>query len=76
MGTAINVLALATACLSAVALVLWVMVWGLRAYTAETLRRVRELERRVSGIDATLDDHGIYSVVPPVGLDAPPHRER
>lgn len=39
-------------------------------------RRIEVLERRVSRMGATLDDHGIYSDRPPVGLDAPPHRER
>lgn len=39
-------------------------------------RRVANLERLVSSMGATLDDHGIYSDRPPVGLDAPPQRER
>lgn len=45
-------------------------------YIGTVNKRVDILKRRVDALQATLDDHGIYADRPPVGLDAPPHRER
>jgi hypothetical protein len=45
-------------------------------YIGTVNKRVDILKRRVDALQGTLDDHGIYSGRPPVGLDAPPHRER